>query len=273
MPRALNVYREAQQQGQLWTPGVIAPLAVGSWAWWRLQDKDGGVQRNATGVVTLFDKSGNGNHLTPNTGNPPFSELALGGVAPGVTFTAANTGLRRTAGVALANPVCAFMVGQVANTSEARMMSLSGASASADSGFYIPIIYNSQALKSYAGGAFRGVSPAVTVGRPFIGSSLWSTTQSNVNLNGRPGTPNTIAYPSGSAAMIGLGIGANAETGGAGHTISEALFVPGYLLNMRLVNLIEGYLAWEWAARGVTALLADLNPAHPFKNRPPMLGD
>jgi hypothetical protein len=271
MPRGLNVYREAQQQGQLWTPQVLSRADLG--AWWKLSDKDGNVQRSAAGLTCLLDKSGNGNHLTPNTGNPVYGEIALGGAAPGVLFSAANTGLRRASGVALANPVCAFLVAQVANTTETRLVSLSGSAGSSDAGFYIPIIYNSQALKSYAAGAFRGVSPTVPLNRPFIGRSLWSTTQSTVDLNARLGTPNTIAYPSGSAAIIGLGIGANAEANGAGHVISEALLVPGYLMNMRLVNLIDGYLAWDWAMRGAVALLIDLNPANPFKNRPPLLGD
>jgi hypothetical protein len=38
-------------------------------------------------------------------------------------------------------------------------------------------------------------------------------------------------------------------------------------------QLVEGYLAWSCSQYGDTSLISNLISTHPFKNRPPLIGD
>lgn len=271
MPRGLSFYDEARLQGRLWTPRVLSPALLSFW--YDTSDKSA-VGRSSAGITQLFDKSGRGNHLTPNTGNPAFSEIALGRAAPGIIFTSTSVGLTRTSGVSVGNPGTTYIVSQVANTGETRLVSL--ASNGPDYNYVIPIIYNSSSLRAFGPpGSFAGTSGTVPLNTPFIGGSNFSTTQSVVDLNGTAGTSVALTYPTATATAIGLGIGAGTEnSGGNNHVISEALMPSIYVPpSLQLGEIIKGYLAHKWANLGAYTLLRDLSPTHRFKNRPPLIGD
>jgi hypothetical protein len=47
----------------------------------------------------------------------------------------------------------------------------------------------------------------------------------------------------------------------------SAMVATSSLLSTADRERLEGYLAWKWG------LVANLRAAHPFKNRPPLIGD
>jgi hypothetical protein len=55
--------------------------------------------------------------------------------------------------------------------------------------------------------------------------------------------------------------------------IREAIILTGATLDQPTRQRVEGYMAWRAAAFGDRSAVANLTASHPFKNRPPLIGD
>jgi hypothetical protein len=55
--------------------------------------------------------------------------------------------------------------------------------------------------------------------------------------------------------------------------IREAIIFTGITLNSAFRQVMEGYMAWRAASFGDMTALNNLPAAHPYRNRPPLIGD
>jgi hypothetical protein len=92
---------------------------------------------------------------------------------------------------------------------------------------------------------------------------------SNENLTSANGGARvSLTGQSGALGTTGLRIGSDVSTSGGSSWnswIGEIILTGG--ISFPMFQAIEGYLAWKWG------LVANLPASHPFKNRPPLIGD
>jgi hypothetical protein len=72
------------------------------------------------------------------------------------------------------------------------------------------------------------------------------------------------------AVDVGSGVKFNRYTN---WRIREAIIFTGITLNSALRQRMEGYMAWRAASFGDLTALANLPATHPYRNRPPLIGD
>lgn len=277
MPRGISRYDEAMLQGRLWTPGLLRP----DLSFWQ-DAADLSTITIATGVSEWRDKSGNNRHFTQATGTnqPSYSDTGFLGL-PGITFDGVNDNLRLPG-----------ISSQITNLTHGVYWVFRRISSNTGGGGYNPTIsilpsngtsdygalhyvkqsnnlgasypyYNSPAVHSYdltSGTAYQnniGYVMSFQANAP-SGATAWSvhrngTLESNTNSITTPNANNAgyvLAHQIAPVRYLNC-------------VFAEVLMVQN--VNTRVRQLIEGYLAHKW---GVL-----LNGAHPYANRPPLIGD
>ena len=289
MPRGLNPYDEARLQGRLWTPNVVRP------ALW-LDASDLSTITVATGVSEWRDKSGNERNFSQGTSanQPDFTPNRLNG-NPAVSFNGSQW-LTSPAAASIWNFLhnttgsTVFAIWQAGNNSNPNafytLMGNNGL-ASANIGFYI--IYDDRLASARNDRMIilisRGVAGAQAVlnqtadnahpaNTPVLlthfadPNNATASARSILQINQTVVTNNADTNaPSASNASFALQIGAGGNNSGptTGY-IAEILVFSGILNSLNRLK-IQGYLAHKWGLRN--ALVA----AHPFINRPPLIGD
>lgn len=265
MPRGATVYEQAALQGRLWTP--TSQRGLGNLlAWYDF------ASLVLSGSAQQDDKSGRGLHLSQATGSarPTLSFTAFQGSIPCASFDGGdgltNTSLSVTAGTLIQ----AFAVFKPTWTSAFnRVVGLQTATgADSDANKYIPIIRfsSSAAVDAYSGGTIAS-SVAFASGAVGMAASILTASTHQTFVNGTGGTAVSFTYPaafSPTKILIGQSnsIAADALTG----AIVEVILLTGAIAVIERQR-IEGYFGWRHQ-------LANLLPAsHPFKNRPPLIGD
>jgi hypothetical protein len=276
MPRGISRFDEAMLQGRLWTPDLVRP----NLSFWQ-DAADRSTITIATGVSEWRDKSGNNRHFTQATGanQPSYSDTGFLG-RPGITFDGTDDNLRLTgissqitnqthgvywvfrrisgnAGGAGYNPTISVRTSN--NSDGGALHYVKNSNALGASYPY----YNHPATQSYdltSGTAYQnGIGYVMS----FQANAASSATAWSVHRSGTlEGNTNGITTPN-----------SNNDGYVLAHQINPARFlncVFGEVLmvqntNARLRQLVEGYLAWKW---GVL-----LGGAHPYANRPPLIGD
>jgi hypothetical protein len=269
MPRGVSLVDEATLQRRLWTPALARPAV------W-LDAADLSTITIATGVSEWRDKSGNGAHATQATAanQPAYSQTGFFGL-PGITFDGSNDQLNisttrmqnTTHGV-----YWVFIRRGAGSTGDTYKPSVGILTGGADRGalHYIKNSNNLGASYPYYGGPSLF---AYDLG----GGTVYNNTDAQVmafqnNVTGwgvwrngaLEGTTNGISAPD--TTNLGFSLASQiAPFRISNITITEFILIEASGTQLRLV--IEGYLAWKW--RFVANLLA----SHPFKNRPPLIGD
>lgn len=244
MPRGLSPVDEARLQGRLWLPNA---LRLG--AWYDAADL-ATIATVSSAVTDWRDKSGNGRHLTAtSTQRPTYTASGLNN-QPAINYGAAINNNRLT---------------------------------------WTGTAFN--AGRTFGVAHWEGPSPFVGYGGllsyPFTGNdSLFLVEVSNqwfgarqVFLNGNDSTTvaplPTISTPfvwaddlaaSASRSTIWIGNDRTEANRGWRGKISEVL-ITLFQPTLRERKTIEGYLAWKWG------LVFSLPANHPFRNRPPLIGD
>jgi hypothetical protein len=246
MPRGVSPLDEARLQGRLWSPNVFR---LG--AWYDAADLST-ITTVSGGVSDWRDKSGNGRNLTAiGTGpRPIYTENGFNN-RPALNYgtggTTLNSGMVWT-GTAF-NPVRTFGVahweGPNPFTAYSALLSY-------------PYAGNSDLVLVEAPNGWFGARPIFLNGNDPIATPL-------------PTISTPFLWVDNEAANAGkttLWIGS--DRGGGGRAwrgkIAEVvitLFAP----TLRERRTIEGYLAWRWG------LEANLPANHPYRNRPPLIGD
>lgn len=250
MPRGVSRIDEARLQKRLWNPSLL----VSSLAAW-LDVEDLATTTIATGVSQWRDKSGNARNSIQNSGgNQPTittvngkRSLFFGGSAF-MTITVNNhQGLffvyRDSSTVAYGEPI-----GSVLTSGKAPYHGHLNNTQIFNSSFT-----NSATLNGINRRNGTSIGDGLTTPRPgslciqsHVPNSAYSSTQALTHVG-----CNNFSPPS------------RAITG----EINEVIVLSS-AVTLQTVEVIEGYLAWKWWDSNNT-----LNASHPFRNRPPMIGD
>lgn len=271
MPRGFNTYDEARLQGRLWTPAGKADL-------W-LDPSDPTVFSFVTGVSEWRDKSSKGRNGTQATvaNQPTVITGALNGLSL-VRFDGVNDSIIVDFGAAL----------RVTNFSHTWLMIRRGAGTGGDT--YRPsigcwdaggvdlgayhYIKNSNLLgASYPHFTNFGFYDIFSTGTAYANAvpeimtfsaegSAWRVMRNGVQEG-------TGTVESTNIIIDGIIIGAQFNPvrysqNDYGDVVS---FIGSTRQNGHQQNVAEGYLAWKWG------LVEKLPATHPFRNRPPLIGD
>jgi hypothetical protein len=280
MPRGTSLLDEALLQGRLWTPNTVRP---------RLWFDAGDIETisNATGVSEWRDKSGRGLHLSQATGGdqplfvanrqnglsvirnvsadtlsrssvPIFNNVGQGWIFLVVRWPTAADGTTTA-------PIVFFGTGPGATRAHITAFPNNGTNTLAIGG------------RRLDSDSFQQVSTSTTrasVQDRFIIQAAhfnWAAGQVNHWTNGTQDLTAAAfrtagnTSPTDSSSIAALALASAGLFTPDGTEIAEYLVFENNLSANRQV--IEGYLAWKWGLR------SDLPAAHPYRNRPPLIGD
>jgi hypothetical protein len=262
MPLGISRFDEARLQGRLWTPAMDRAKTA---MWFKAEP---GGFAYATGVSQWNDKSGNGWHATQATGGsqPTYEPFGFNG-RPAIRFAGgASTQFLTLASIASTGwsglgALYAWKVTNYPGTDPniGPVLGQWGTEVSADhepfsdGQFYHG--FGSTARKTVGAPPVSPASPRISAISSAAGAwSYWidgtqvfSTGTNTVGLNTAPKIGNSFTYYL------------------DGH-IGEVIIMPSEMTT-RERQMREGYLAWH------NGLVENLVGSHPFKNRPPLIGD
>lgn len=275
MPRGVSIYDEAKLQGRLWTPACISSLA----GWWDASDTN--TMTFGTGVSQWTSKFG-GPYVSQSTTNaqPTFAKDKRTGVGY-LTFNGSSQFLRYN------GTPSGFPTGTSAMT-----LVVSGRATGGTGNFSYAVYYGSASGASQDGrmilafpdniiycSIYSGSNIAPDVAGAAAGTGIsWLANDAVATISIPAGTNPTItgsvngydASASSGVASVSPNFVIGASLGGTQEFFSGNIFdvlVFGEALSKMNTRRIEGFCAWK---AGIQATLA---PTHPFKNRPPMIGD
>lgn len=267
MPRGVNQYDEAQLQGRLWTPRVLNPTL------W--------VKANAPGTLTV---SG-----TTVTGVTDAASGAAWTVAGSIGYDLTQLGGLPTLRFNNITQAQILTLAQTYAGSDITLVSLHRNRSVTGSRIQYGRLFSlwrepndyagtSGGILTYGVTGANGVAfyrNASIAGQtsPLI-NDVWgcavatrSGTSVTMSLDGGTRTTGTTAAANFNFTNVRIGNddGPRADSGMDGY-IAENLLITR-ALSLREELALTGYLAWEWGRVGT------LPAAHPFRNRPPLIGD
>lgn len=264
MPRGISRYDEVRLQGRLWTPAALrGKLAL--WASARLSP----ITTVSDKVSQWDDISGNGNHLVQSSaGNRPefrptgntYSEkhcpaihFDLSGpryfsLTSGIPYNGAN-GMSVHAAVSRPDPLTYSDLFSGATGSWELRLESTG----------VIQVNSTWTAALFTSSAVPGASFTPMV----IGGDV-ATNLMRVHYNGI--TEQSSTNPGFTTPVTTIGLNGQDSTGGWKETMHEFVATSS-ILTPRETQLLVGYLAWANDAVGPIAA------SHPFKNRPPLIGD
>jgi hypothetical protein len=258
MPRGVSPLDEARLQGRLWSPNVFS---LGAW----YDAADLSTISAARGVVSEWrDKSGFGRHVSQATPGklPAYTVAGLNGLNV-LTFDGVDDSLVNAA-YSFPTAYSFYAVGRSSATSYGRLLHVGtdafGFLGTGPAGSYATFFGNGNAwndvlsntpTQSIASTSILGVVKANAVGGaiPYINGAA---------QDAKNGTTN-------STTGFVIGNVSNGSQGWRG-IVAEIILIPA-LSDDPQRQRIEGYLAHKWG------LTANLPASHPYRNRPPLIGD
>lgn len=268
MPRGTGRYDEALRQGRLWTPRVFAASEMPIW----LDAADLGTITSASSLVSQWnDKSGNNNHVSEAT-NKPLLQNEPYTSKPAVYFGSGGASKYLTASWSISKTTlyvasaCTMETGTVNN---GRLVSI-GTTGSDDyntpgGGAMLSRNGTGNSLRCTQNSTdFLSPTPNVTLNLPFVQGVAFNGSTGTYWLNGKAGS-STAKTPTFNSPAIRVGRTVNVVEYWVGYMF-ELVITSAYPSNA-VVNKIDGYLAWKWGT------VSALDPSHPYKNRPPLIGD
>lgn len=265
MPRGINVYDEARLQGRLWTPAQLGGNLLG---WWDASRAET-ITLVSNAVSQWSDISGRGNHLVQGTASkrPAYSTFAG---RPAVILDGTDDTLLTT-NVTPQN-VAIFLVHGYPNNNSAPPFVFSRNDGSTSNSV--------QEVHLASNGAIRGVNNEAgpyadtPTGTPQsfyddgVLGGAYGESGNNVlraHLNGRVEQAATARQNTATSVHC-FGARDNTTFFAASRYTEIVMFT-----NWTLPDIwkIEGYLAHRWRGLPLSRLIAD----HPFRNRPPLIGD
>jgi|688.fasta_scaffold121886_3 hypothetical protein len=271
MPRGVNKYDEARLQGRLWTPTLSRP------ALW-FDAADASTITVSTGISEWRDKSGNGRHISQSTSSfrPIYSQTVLNSL-PVVVFDGSNDYLTTTSFPTSFTELYIYIITkwQTTGTTVSTIQTIidNNHTTSPLRGFVLqdrPDLTNRPLTFGHLPNLTAGANDNTTTGNNtwrIIGAEASSGVSDSFYRDGEliQTTTNTGAFN----IQAQLNIGAWNNGGFVRYfngQIAEILIMTNSQ-SRRVRQLHEGYLAWKWG------LVSNLPASHPFKNRPPVIGD
>lgn len=262
MPRGIDPRDSAYLQGRLWTPAVLKPLC------W-LDAQDLGTISAAAGVSEWRDKSGRGNNATQATqaNRPIISDGGLNGRRC-VQFV--------SNGSSATDDALRFPSGMLNSATGATFAFAMKGTMSSNGGLFGPSSTNNAGIEfisfsGFPGTALLRINASIKYssgvfsdnGVPAITSAVFNSSETIASFNG-----SAFAPASGSSSLNFNGVYALGSYNSSGFnmacSVGEWVIVEEWLPRSEVFKL-EGYLSHKW---GIT-----LSSAHPFANRPPLIGD
>jgi hypothetical protein len=279
MPRFSSIYQRAKHQRALLLPPELQP---GLW----LDAADMSTVIAPSGVSEWRDKSGFGRHIYQSTvGNrPSYRQNGLNGL-PVIAFTHGDHSYSQSMTQSVTFPpflgVSAFSVFSVVNR-RLNDGNKGGYLSYALGGITVDILFamNGTTTLYQIGNGSDGSGTQSAFGKfnqylvntmIFNGSQTGNANRMRVWDSGNPNTFSFGAYtvPASTSSntnnrlIVGSYTSADWSMDGE---IGEIIVLP-YAASERQRQQIDGYLAWKWGIRGTLAA------SHPFRNRPPLIGD
>ena len=268
MPRGVSPVDEARLQGRLWTPALVLPAV------W-LDAADLSTITIATGVSEWRDKSGNGRHVSQGTASQQPSYDAINGI---ITFDGSNDILSSATVGASGLTSVSFLTVMRMNAGGNNEDIPMGIGPTGSIGAIRCLYRMPNGTTVGFGGWSRDVGSSAfsyDIGGQYRIIEAWNTqlaTPNNVRITRDGATP--IAYTTGGGGLntTADGFSVGSLRGGLVGNYYSNISVREIIVLYEAVSdlkrqLIEGYLAHKWG------LVANLPAAHPFKNRPPLIGD
>jgi hypothetical protein len=272
MPRGTSRSDEAQIQRRLWTPAQVLPSL-----WLDAADLST-LSVSGSSVTEWRDKSGNARHATTTVRRPGITRVNDQNV---INFTAVGATKLDTPDFNIApnRQFCTFAVVSGAGlTPSLRRIAVTkltgdtGSSSTAYPQFYLGTGGGNGHVLQIAGGVGTA-TPIVIAPRTGLqlltgvfGTAGLAADANSISANG--GARSVLTGQTGELSTTGIRVGSDvgtATTNNWNGGIAE--FIMTLALSFPQVQAIEGYLAWKWG------LVANLPAAHPFKNRPPLIGN
>ncbi len=265
MPRGTNRYDEARHQGRLWSPIDWRGSTLRGW----FDADDLGTLTGASGKCSQWnDKSGLGNDLTQGTsGNQP-SIVQTGSNKAFLRFVSANsTFMRKTTltGWTAPAPSSIFIALKMNSSGNFGFVDLS-ANTATNNGclfFFEPSLLQCRIATSGGAGTSATIAFSDTSSWHVVGCNN-TVTDENVVLDGVVGTSNATGS---FATPANMNVGSLFSNVYYSDADFGEIVITNSFLSTRERNLVEGYLAWKWGT------VANLVASHPFRNRPPLIGD
>jgi hypothetical protein len=272
MPRGVSPVDEARLQGRLWTPAQVLPSL------WLDGADLSTLSVSGSSVTQWRDKSGNARHAATTVRNPGITRVNDLNV---INFTASGATKLDTPDFNIApnRQFCTFVVvsgagltpsfRRIANT---KQTGDTGNTSTAYTQFYFGSRGSSGHAMQVAGGAVTstpivtglGTGPQLLTGA--FGTAGLAENANSISANG--GARSVLTGQNGELSTTGIRVGSDVGTAA---TYSWNGWIAEFIMTLALsfpqVQAIEGYLAWKWG------LVANLPAQHPFKNRPPLIGD
>jgi hypothetical protein len=275
MPRGVSLVDHARLQSRLWTP-ARGPLSL-----WLDGADLSTLSVSGSSVTALRDKSGNLRHATTTVRNPGITRVNDLNV---INFTASGATKLDTPDFSIApnRQFCIFAVvsgaGLLGGSTYRRIFTAKGvnpdtlAAGATYAQGYLGSGANAGTAMQIAGGngtttpivTGLGTGPQLLTGA--FGTAGLAANENAVSANG--GARSVLGGQSGALSTTGIRVGSDTGTaGGSAWNGWIAELIMTLALSFPQVQAIEGYLAWKWG------LVENLPAAHPFKNRPPLIGD
>lgn len=272
MPRGVSPLDEARLQGRLWSPALILPGLAG---WWDSADLSS--LSFGTGVSQWRDKSGNGRHFAQATGaNQPvrsslsgLSGLYFGGVdqymeVPAflppdgdfdVFLLVSGDGVAQPQGVATI-----FDHSHATGGFQNFVFQTESGATAPHTLFYIaPYSVGNIFEYSNASGSVVGAAPKVLHWKRQAASYLEG--------NGVVEATRTLTAMRRNPRALGVGSAVGSPAGQNWRGLVAEILYSSANLDQATINKVHGYLAHKYG-------LTERFPAnHPFRNRPPLIGD
>ena len=275
MPRGVSPVDEARLQGRLWTPALVLPSL------WLDGADLSTLSVSGSSVTQWRDKSGNARHAATTVRNPGITRVNGLNV---INFTASGATKLDTPDFNIApnRQFCTFAVvsgaGLLGSSTYRRIFTTKGvnpdtltAGATYAQG-YLGSGANAGTAMQIAGG--NGVATPIVTGlgtgpqllTGAFGTAGLAANANSISANG--GARSVLTGQTGTLSTTGIRVGSDTGTaGGSAWNGWIAELIMTLALSFPQVQAVEGYLAWKWG------LVANLPAAHPFKNRPPLIGD
>jgi hypothetical protein len=261
MPRGTSPLDEAQLQRRLWTPAL-----AGTAVWFDADDLS--TISAESGVVSQWrDKSGFGRHVSQATPGrlPAYTVGGLNGLNV-LTFDGVNDSLANAA-YSFPTVYSIYAVGRSSATSYSRLLNVS--SSRDIFGFIGTGDAGSRYATFFGNGAVWNDILSNTPNQSIASTSILGLVKNNAfdgaipYINGTSQNVKNGATATATGFIMGTAPNGSQSWNGI---VAEFIIIPA-LSNNPQRQQIEGYLAWKWG------LVAKLPATHPFKNRPPMIGD
>jgi hypothetical protein len=271
MPRGISPVDEARLQGRPWTPALVLPSL------WLDGADLSTLSVSGSSVTQWRDKSGNARHAATTVRNPGITRVNDLNV---INFTASGATKLDTPDFNIApnRQFCTFAVvsgaGLLTGFRRIAVTKLTGDTGSPSSAypqFYFGSGGSNGSAMQIAGGTGTttpivtglGTGPQLLTGA--FGTAGLAANANSISANG--GARSVLTGQTGALSTTGIRLGSDV---GATTNNSWNGWIAELIMTLALsfpqVQAIEGYLAHKWG------LVANLPAAHPFKNRPPLIG-